>query len=625
MYWLLEQEIASLTIGGKKILLSPSRMIKGEKGLYRCREGDLEICMDYQEPEEGAATWGLWIRNSGNVDSPQITHPKTLDLIWETEGTVVMESLTGDDCNGSSFMPLRWELTPGECCHVEPSEGRSSQRTGFPYFDVTSGEHSLIGAIGWSGQWSMDIMAKTSSAVLQVGLCDADFFLRPGEEVRLPSILLLEGGKDVAALRRSFRRLLLQRFTPQTYWKGELQLPISLQPYDRYFYGRCPEWPTEEGQIRSIGEAVKCGHIDNLWLDAAWFKEGFPQGVGNYSFAPGFPNGLKAISDAAHANGMTFTVWFEPERAHKKSEAAREHPEFLLHTTVENEWLRDSLLFNLGDQRVRDWLYGILSSFIRENGVDILRIDYNIDPLSYWREHDEEGRWGITEMHYIDGLYRLWDRLLETFPHLLIDDCSGGGRRIDFEIGKRSVPLWRSDTGCSPETDQRPTSLWNQNQCLNLTQYLPFHASAAWEPIPYDVRAAQSGGLACTFDVLNPAFDFTTARKLLDELYRLRPLWRGDFYPLTASTEADDIWTAYQLDRNGRGVVYAFRRPACPQSEFTVVLNAIDPASLYIVTLTDENMENHSIQVDGRTLTEGFVLTISQPRGSLVVEYEKAE
>lgn len=625
MHELFKQQIASLTIGGKKRTLSPARMTKVEEGLYLCREGDLEIRMEYQEPEEGGATWGLWLRNVGAADSPRITQPKTLDLTWETAGTVVVESLKGDDCHGDAFMPLRWELAPGESCHVEPAEGRSSQVTGFPYFDVTSGGRSLIGAIGWSGQWTRDIAAGPSSALLQVGLSDADFFLRPGEEVRLPSILLLDGDGDVAALRRTFRRLLLRRFSPQAYRNDDLLLPISLQLFDRYFYGRCPDWPTEAGQIRSIKEAVKCGHIDNLWLDAGWFKDGFPGGVGNYSFTPGFPNGLKPVSDAAHANGMTFTMWFEPERVHIKSETAREHPEFLLHTTEQVEWLQENLLFNLGDPTARDWMYGTLSSFIRDNGIDILRLDFNINPLPYWRDNDEEGRRGVTEMRYIAGLYDLWDRLLKTFPRLLIDDCSSGGRRIDFEISKRSVPLWRSDTGCSPETPDYPTSIWNQNQCLNLTRYLPFHACAAWEPIPYDIRAAQSGGLACTFDVLNPAFDFTAARRLLEELHRLRPLWNGDFYPLTAPTESDDVWSAYQLDREGRGVVYAFRRAACPQADFTVRLGAVDKTARYIVTLTDEAMESRTIEADGQTLAEGYVLTIPQPRGSLVLEYAKAE
>ena len=53
MYWLLEQEIASLTIGGKKILLSPSRMIKGEKGLYRCREGDWKSVWTIRSQKKG--------------------------------------------------------------------------------------------------------------------------------------------------------------------------------------------------------------------------------------------------------------------------------------------------------------------------------------------------------------------------------------------------------------------------------------------------------------------------------------------------------------------------------------------------------------------------------------------
>ena len=46
------------------------------------------------------------------------------------------------------------------------------------------------------------------------------------------------------------------------------------------------------------------------------------------------------------------------------------------------------------------------------------------------------------------GMYRLWDALLEKFPHLIIDNCSSGGHRIDIETLRRSVPLWRSDYQC---------------------------------------------------------------------------------------------------------------------------------------------------------------------------------
>jgi alpha-galactosidase len=131
---------------------------------------------------------------------------------------------------------------------------------------------------------------------------------------------------------------------------------------------------------------------------------------------------------------------------------------------------------------------------VEKNGIDIYRQDFNMEPLPFWRESDEENRRGITEMKYIEGLYALWDSLIERFPKILIDNCSSGGRRIDFETCERAVPLWRSDTGCFPESSEQHISVWNNNQILSLTEVLPYQAAGVWSTAPYDFRAAATNG-----------------------------------------------------------------------------------------------------------------------------------
>ena len=107
---------------------------------------------------------------------------------------------------------------------------------------------------------------------------------------------------------------------------------------------------------------------------------------------------------------------------------------------------------------------------MEEYTLDVLRMDYNLDPgksdtpcpsCTYhislvdrvagpiWQANDKDGRSGLVEVAYIEGLYTMWDSILSTHPGLLIDDCSSGGRRIDIETLARSFPLWRSDNGGS--------------------------------------------------------------------------------------------------------------------------------------------------------------------------------
>ena len=155
---------------------------------------------------------------------------------------------------------------------------------------------------------------------------------------------------------------------------------------------------------------------------------------------------MKPVSDAAHAAGAKFMLWFEPERVVKGTQWAVEHKEWMLDCpqpagSEEADWL----LFDLGNDEACDWLCKYYGDFLEENGVDWYRQDCNIKPAPYWAHNDEPGRKGIKEIRHIENLYRFWDYLLDRFPEMVIDNCASGGKRLDWETISRSVPLWRSD------------------------------------------------------------------------------------------------------------------------------------------------------------------------------------
>lgn len=615
---------ASLVLDGKTYYFLPKGRAPG--GVFETRLGGLKVVLEYGEPAEQAFTLRMRLENTGAQNTGRITLPRTLDAELATGGAPALwHSLKGDSCGAESFFPLDKKLSAGTALHAEPLGGRSSNTTGFPYFDLCCGGVSLVCAIGWTGQWSEELSADDGAVRICIGLCDADFFLRPGEAVCLPSVLVCCGGADVARTRRDFRRLCLEKFSPRARLGGSLRLPLAIQPFDRYFQaldgsGKNTEWASEKGQLKTLANAVKCRYFDTFWLDAAWFYEGFPNGVGNFRFAEDFPNGLRKVSDAVHAQGMRMMLWFEPERVYEGSDTFRQHGDMLLSCPAEEH----QRLFNLGDGRARDWLTKTLIDFIRANGIDIYRQDFNMDPLPYWRAADEAGRRGITEMRYVEGLYRMWDALTAEFPGLLIDNCSSGGRRIDFETCRRSVPLWRSDTGCFPETKEHRASVWNSNQILGLSEYLPYHAGGVWSFEPYDFRAAETSGAACNFDVLNPDFPFEEAASMLGEMQRCRDCWEGDFYPLTAASTDETLWAGYQLDKGGRGVCFFFRRPECREERRVFRLRALNPEKLYLVRLTGDDKKTAERVCTGREL-ESISLPIPRPRGSLLLEYAEKE
>lgn len=561
-----------------------------------------------------AAEWLLYFENTGTQDTPIIENIQAIDVQLRTgyyRTPAVLHQLTGDVCGERSFLPLETTLEAGKPAVFAPTGGRPSNGV-FPFFDLCYGDEGLITTIGWSGQWAARLdRGNTGPTRLQAGMEKTRFILRPGEQVRSPRILVMPWKGDRLAGHNRFRRLLLFEYAPRLDGRP-LRLPVASQCFDRYSWTK-PEWSTEAGQLRAVQATHDLG-CDTHWFDAAWFEGGFPNGVGNWFCKPkSFPNGLKPVGDTCHRLGLKFLVWFEPERVAVDTQIAREHPEFVFGGVKGG-------LFKLNDPEARRWLTDLLSNRITEFGMDVYRNDFNIDPLDFWRAADTPDRQGITEIRYVEGHYAMWDELRARHPGLWIDNCASGGRRIDLETLMRSVPLWRSDTGCSPGHAD-----WDQIQTIGLNQYLPLLTSCAWEPKVYILRSAATGGSITQFDYLNDQFSMDEARVAMAEVRENQKYWYGDFYPLTRAGAGPDAFAAWQLHRAdlGAGIVLAFRRSECPFPVLQTGLHAIKADARYKVEIIDESRTSREQTISGRELLADFELRLPRKATSLLLRYKE--
>ena len=409
-YFTTEELCSSFLLDGKMIRITPGK---------HTFDGGLEVILEHSKAADNADYLKIHLKNTGDANTAQIQNVKTLDLDVTTAEVPLYHSLDGDDCGAVSFMPRNFEVTCDY--HEEPCGGRSSDLTGFPYFDLTWGTDSAVFAIGWTGQWAKDIRKTDCGFRVQIGLVHSDFYLKPGESVSGASVLIVTGTGATAA-RQNFRRILREHYSPRTCLGDAMYLPTAIQCFDRYYAGagnvRTDEgWATEAGQCKMVDLARKAGYIDTLWIDAAWFRGGFLRGgVGNLGYDAGFPRGLRPVADYAHANGMKFVVWFEPERVTYETDLSY-HEEKLLRLQAAGEY--GIRMLNLADDNVRAFIRDYLIGMIRDNAIDVYRQDFNFRPLDYWTENDEDGRDGITEMGTHDeliakngtyaSLYRLYE------------------------------------------------------------------------------------------------------------------------------------------------------------------------------------------------------------------------
>lgn len=560
-----------------------------------------------------AVEWTVYLEQTGSADSLLIEDLQALDVGLRSgylRTPVRIRQLHGDACDESSWQPFTTNLEVGKAYRLAPTGGRPASISAAPWLNLEYAELGLIVAVGWSGQWAAQFeRAGSGPTRLRVGQELTHFVLHPGERVRTPRILLHHWKRDRLRGHQQFRRLMLHAIVPQAAGRP-VRLPLALQCFDRYV-GR-PEWATEAGQLAYVEAARRLG-CDAVWLDAAWFPGGFPNGVGSWRAEPTrFPNGLRPVADACHRHGLQFIVWFEPERVAPGSDIAVEHPEFV-HGGLAGG------LFRLDDPVAREWLTDLLSERIREYGIDVYRNDFNIDPLGYWRAADPPDRQGITEIRYVEGLYALWDELRRRHPGLLIDNCASGGRRIDLELCARSVPLWRSDTGCSPGHPE-----YNQMQSCGLGLFVPLFTIGLWDLEPYAARSTATAGVPIEAAYLDPDFDWAQAAAAIAEMDADRKYWYGDLYPLTPVNPDLEQVAAWQLHRADldAGIVLAFRRRDSAYAGLILGLRGMRIERSYRVTFIDDDRRQQTVQMTGHELAEGLALRLPRAHESLLVRYE---
>ena len=598
---------------------------------YTDPRSGLEVVCDVKGyPEFRAVEWVLHFHNTSAKNSGQLTRVKVadFDMVYPAAGALKIHYAEGNKISKADYAPRTAEFRTEQPLHIEPHGGRSSEEA-FPFFNLESeaSQQGVMVAVGWTGTWFADLEKRDPSRLtLAAGMLNTDLYLYPGEQIRTPSVALMFWSGDRMNGHNRFRRLVLAHHSRKV--DGSPFYPLCSafnyrdpQPCGEY---SCltADWAIAMVRRYSMFELTP----DVFWLDAGWhtgagdFRHGksWANTTGNWTVdRERFPEGLKPVSDAVHEAGAKFMVWFEPERVVKGTQWATEHKEWMLDT----EWPEGSeqstwYLFDLGNDEACDWLCKYYGDLIEENGIDYYRQDFNMLPAGYWRDADEPGRSGIKEIRHIENLYKFWDYLLERFPGLLIDNCASGGRRIDLEATSRSAPMWRTDYNYGEPVGY-------QCHTYGLEMYLPQHGTGVQKTDKFTFRSSLGTSVVYNWKITNGSSSFYEIQDCMKEFREVRPYFYEDYYPLTGSGDitGDNIWMAYQLYRpsDKSGFVVAFRREACPDKTHTVKLSGLDPDAVYSVTNKDTG---ETVSKSGRELAEGFVLTLDQPRSSLLLKYQ---
>lgn len=511
----------------------------------------------------------------------------------------------------------------GQTKKYAASGGRSSEQNA-PFFNISKNGKGYIAAIGWTGQWSAQITRNNDSVSVKSGIENTNFKLMSGEKLRTSSIVIMPYDEtDVA--HNKWRRLIKEYFSAIGDNAINKNAPLCAGVWGGM---------KTESVLERI-DTIKKNNLpfEYIWMDAGWYGNGTEptpdefEGdwyvhTGDWQISPLIhPNALKDVAKSIHDSGMKFLLWFEPERVINTTPIASQHPEYFLDSDSEHN---QNLLLNLGNPDAWDYCFETISTIIEEVGIDCYRQDFNFSPLSYWQKNDDFDRCGITEIKHINGIYKLWDALLEKFPNLIIDNCSSGGRRIDIETLRRSIPLWRSDVQCPANYDVEASQC--HNQTFNL--WMPYSGTGSGRPYDeYRIRSAYAAALTTNFS-FSEKEKFCDSKekaefikKYTNEYLTVRPYFSEDFYSLTDVSDKLDVWCAMQFDRPScqDGIVEVFRREKSPYETAIFELKGVDKERDYKFT----DFDGGEFIISGSEIIEkGLKLTISEKRKAKIYLYQ---
>ncbi len=597
---------------------------------WRERNSGLKVTATVKGYSDFAAVeWTLRFTNEGSGKSGRIADVRSADFSLKEKGAAGygLRRLRGSNARQDDFGIIEETIGEGNAIELCPMRGRSSDEVSLPFFNITAegAGCGIVYSIGWTGTWNASFSALKGQVNVRSGLQNADFYLNAGESVRTPmaSVLFWEGSHKMAG-HNLFRQFVLAHHSPKH--NGRPWAPLC-GGFDWGDPAPCNEYTclTEEMAMASVLRYKQFGIMPEVfWLDAGWYNSSTgPHFDGNFppgdtgTWAPDserFPNGFSNLSNLIHSMGAELMVWFEPERAMEGTFLVREKRDYLLSCAKSPTFYA----FNLGNPEALDYLCSYIGDVIESNGIDHYRQDFNLYNLDeFWEEADETGRRGITEMKYIEGLYKYWDYLRSRFPGLQIDNCASGGRRFDLETASRATPLWRTDYHYGEPVGY-------QCHTYGINMFLPLSGTGLYEDDLFTARSSYSSAMALNFRMFEKGQSALNMKRDYDEYLQVRPYFLKDYYPLSGygDVTGDGRWVAYQLHdpSTGCGYVVGFRREGCDKNTFAVDLQAMSPNGTYLVTDCNTGA---SREIYGGDLMNGFVLKSDECPGSILIKYEK--
>ncbi len=263
--------------------------------------------------------------------------------------------------------------------------------------------------------------------------------LETGEMFQAPEVILSYSSEGMNRLSQNLHHCIRQHICRGKY-KEEIR-PILINSWEAAYFDFTGD------TIYELAKAAKEVNIDMLVMDDGWFgkRDDDNSGLGDWfvnekKLGGTLGNLIKRINDL----GVKFGIWIEPEMVSEDSDLYRKHPDWALTVPGRNPVRsRNQLVLDFSRKEVVDEIYDQICKVLDQGNIEYVKWDMNRSLMDVYSSVTRDQ--GRVLHDYVLGLYDFLECLVQRYPNLLIEGCSGGGGRFDAGMMYYTPQIWCSD------------------------------------------------------------------------------------------------------------------------------------------------------------------------------------
>ena len=297
---------------------------------------------------------------------------------------------------------------------------------------------SLMYSGNFKGEAEQDQYQQTR---VLLGLQDEQFSypLEPGDSFLAPEVILTYSSEGLNRLSQNLHTCIRKHVCRGKY-KEEVR-PILVNSWEAAYFDFTGE------TIYDLAVQAKEAGIEMVVMDDGWFgkRDDDNSGLGDWIVnEKKLGCTLGELIGRINALGVKFGIWIEPEMVSEDSDLYHAHPDWAFTIPGRKPGRsRNQLVLDFSRKEVVDYIFDQLCKVLDQGNVEYVKWDMNRSLSDvYSAAATDQGK---VFHDYVLGVYDFLERLIERYPDMLIEGCSGGGGRFDAGMMYYTPQIWCSD------------------------------------------------------------------------------------------------------------------------------------------------------------------------------------